>query len=97
MSKLLLLDDGYIKQMLKNQILVDEFPFLKGAAAKVAKKKPCKCGGKQRNDVADYAGIRAAIAGMPSEKKARLKGLLGAEEIRLYYTNVKRQKVKLSF
>ena len=99
MSQLLLLDDIAIKQMLKNEAVVDAFPFLRGAAAKAkAKKKSCKCGGgKNRADTADYAGIRAAIANMPIERKRALKQMLGAEEIRVYYTNVKRQKVKLTF
>lgn len=99
MSQLLLLDDVAIKQLLKNEAIVDAFPFLRGAAAKVkTKKKSCKCGGgKNRADVADYAGIRAAIANMPLERKRTLKQMLGAEEVRVYYTNVKRQKVKLTF
>jgi hypothetical protein len=99
MSSLLVIDDAAIKRFLANDTIVAEFPFMRGMAAKQAsKKKPCKCGGnKNRANVAEYAGIKSAIAGMPAEKKARLKQLVGAEQIRMYYTNNKRQKVKLTF
>jgi hypothetical protein len=101
MSKLLLLDDLAIKQMLKNEAIVDAFPFLRGAAAKASKKasscKPCAARSKNRANTADYAGIKAAIAGLSADRKRTLKQMLNAEEVRVYYTNIKRQKVKLTF
>jgi len=100
MAALYLIDDAAIKHFLGNEAIVAEFPFMRGAAAKASakRKSSCKpCGAKQRANTADYAGIKAAIAGMPAEKKAKLKQLVGAEQIRMYYTNNKRQKVKLTF
>lgn len=99
MARLIVLEDSAIRSMLQNNAIVNEFPFMKAAAEKVQPKKRrgCKCGAKGRSNSTDFSGIRAAIAGMSLENKAKLKQLLGTDEVRLYYTNVKRQRVKMTF
>jgi hypothetical protein len=93
-------DDVTLRQVLRNATVVAEFPFMRHAAESVQPKtkRGCgSCGAKNRTNAGDLNGIRSAIATMPNDKKARLKQILEADEIRLYYTNVKRQKVKVTF
>jgi hypothetical protein len=99
MPKLVIIDDAQMHAMLRNKQIVEAFPFMRNMAEKLApaKKRGCNCARKNRKNVGDYNGLKAAIHSMAGDKKAQLKSLLGAEQIRLYYTNTKRQKVKVTF
>lgn len=100
MPKLVVLEDDVLLKLLRNPLAVAAFPFMRAAAERVKpkKKRGCvPCGAKNRLNSLDLAGVKAAIASMPLDKKAELKQLLSADEIRLYYTNVKRQKVRVTF
>lgn len=99
MAKLVVIEDDVIKSLLRNPQAVGAFPFMKAAAERETpkKKRGCNCGAKNRQNASTYAGIKAAIAGMPPEKKAQLKQILGADQLRVYYTNHKKQTVKLTF
>mgnify|MGYP000995277950 CR=1 FL=1 len=100
-TKLLILDDAGIKRLLRMPAVVQAFPFMKAAAAKEAAAVPRRgcggCRGKRRANVSDYEGIRSAIGGLPPAAKIQLKQLLGAEQIRVYFLNTNRQRVKLTF
>ena len=100
MANTLVLEDATMRRILRNSVIVAEFPFMRAAAEKVTPKarRGCgSCGAKNRVNTTDFNGIKAAIAGMPIDRKARFKQLLEIDEIRLYYTNVKRQKIKMTF
>lgn len=100
MARLVVLEDSVIRQMLLRPDIVAAFPFMSAAAAKVSavkKQKGCNCANKNRSNLADYSGIRGAIANMSNDSKLKLKQLLNAEELRLNYTNAKRQVVKMTF
>lgn len=101
MAQLLVLEDSVITQMLRSQEIVAEFPFMTHMAQRVApraNKGGCKpCQRKQRQNVWDYNGIKQAIANLPNSHKIRLKQILNAEKLRLYYTNHRGQKVKMTF
>lgn len=97
---LLVLTDDQIRALLQNPTIVAEFSFLKAAAAPFQKKevkKGCKCASKNRASSADYSGIRAAIAQMPAERKLRFKQLLGVDNVRIRFSNSRRNIVKMTF
>lgn len=103
MSALLVLDDSAIRRMLNTPTIVSAFPFLRHAAARLQSEstskggcKPCQRR-KQRANVGDYEGVRSAIGSLSVADKAKLKQLLGAEQVRVYFTNPKRQRVKMTF
>jgi hypothetical protein len=99
---LLIVEDAVINGMLKNPSITNEFPFMKTAADKmVAAPKGRGCGrcGRRKNraNAVDYASIKTAIGSLPKSRKARLKDLLQADKVRVYYVNSNNQKVKLTF
>lgn len=83
------LEDGVLTGMAVSDAFVREFPFLRNLAATL-KALPSKCSACARSKAArDRAHAlltaRAAIAGLPAERKRRLKELLGARQVRLRY------------
>lgn len=100
MSELLVMEDAVITQMLRNSAIVAEFPFMSNLATRVAvpTKSKCKpCAAKRVQNQFDYNGIKVAIGALPNEQKLKLKKLLGAAKLRLYFTNSRNQKVKMTF
>lgn len=94
------LDNTAIYQLLKRPEVVQAFPFLAAAAAKVQTVKAGGCGRcarKQRQNAPDYDSIKQAIAAMDGAGKAQLKELLGAAEVRMIYKNQRSQVVRLTF
>ena len=100
MAKLVVVENSVIVNMLRNPAIVKEFPFLSAAAKRVQAQKKRSCGScnkRKQVNVTDYSGIKTSLGNMPPAKLAKLKKLLGAEQVRIYYTNHKRQKVKKTF
>lgn len=104
MSKLLVLDDVAVRRLLRTPSVVETFPFLRHAAeresarAATPKKAGCKpCMRKQRANATEFEGIRTALASMSKSEQDKLKQMLGVDSVRVYFTNNKRQRVKLNF
>jgi hypothetical protein len=88
-NSLVVLTDTYIQShlLVSGQIL-QEFPFL--MPAKKAVDALSGCGGCQRANKKNAANraineAKRAIAMLPDDRKARLKELLGASEVRLQW------------
>ena len=100
-QKLVVLEDSKIRNMFTNTVILAEFPFVKAAADRskqIVKKAGCgSCGQKGRLNKAVYQSVKQAIARLPNEKKARLKQLLNADQLRLYYQNANGVAEKLTF
>ena len=99
---LLIIEDAVINSLLQNAAITNEFPFLRTAAdRKTSASRGGGCGRcqkrKNRNNAVDYAVIKEGIGSLPKSRKARLKEILQADKIRVYYTNTQNQKVKLTF
>lgn len=89
MERLIILDDARVITMLKNPAILEAFPFLRSAASQLVlsegQKKPC-CGSKAAGvTYPNFGGIRATIDGMAPADKEKLKGLLGAVRVRMWY------------
>jgi hypothetical protein len=100
MADLLVLEDAVITQMLRNSAIVAAFPFMSNLATRVSSpaKSRCKpCAAKRVQNQFDYNGIKVAIGSLPNDQKLNLKRLLSAEKLRLYFTNARNQKVKMTF
>jgi hypothetical protein len=91
--KLVVIENGTITAMASNPIFLRDFPFLASLGAQQVKGK--KCSPCQKNKAQNDALLRAkaVIAGLPSEKKRRLKELLNAREARLIYARAGDGKV----
>ena len=79
MAKEMVLDNRKIGQMVSNGVLVKEFTFLN------RKKSKKGCCGRTIGTEPDYKVIQQSIISLPSERKQKLKELLGAEKIMIYY------------
>jgi hypothetical protein len=101
MTPLLVLEDAVITQMLRTPSVVAEFPFMSNLATRVnppSKRPTCKpCAAKRVQNNFDYNGIKVAIGSLPNDQKLKLKQLLEADKLRLYYLNSRNQKVKMTF
>ncbi len=78
------LDETAITRLLGNQTALQEFPFLK-TYVKLATKKGCGCGKGNRNKSVDYRTIKRLLAEMAGDKKATLKQLLNARQVKVRY------------
>ncbi len=90
-----ILDEGRISKILTNPAFVKAFPFMK-AASIAAQKKSC-CRRSTVNKAKDYTALKRVIAGLPKAKKDELKKLLGADEVKMTYLNLKKVKTDLTF
>lgn len=91
-----ILDESRFLQIFKNQAILAAFPFMKNAAAQTAK-KGCKCSRSTTAKARDLSAIKLIIANMSVDKKAEFKRLLGADEVRMVYTNERRLVVDYTF
>jgi hypothetical protein len=101
-QKLVTLEDARLRQLLANPTVVSEFTFMRGASKKLKAIKPKRggCGGCRKKSAVtnmNMNGVKQGIAALPVDKKLRLKKLLNADTVRLYYQNGKGQRVKLTF
>lgn len=93
MISLLVIDNDVLLKMASNPRVLSELPELASMFTRlrerVAAQPSCgSCGGSQPqlvNNVPDFGAMRSALAGLPTEKRVRLRELLGAKQIRLYY------------
>ena len=101
MIALLVLDDSTITRMLRTPEIVAAFPFMTNLSTRVtppAQASRCKpCARKRVQNTFDYNTLKTAIANLPMAQKLKLKKLLDAQKLRLYYFNGRRQKVKMTF
>lgn len=75
------LDNGRIAGMAAGGNFVAEFPFLTMTIEHRA------CCGRVTGRSADFDNIRKHIASLPADKKAKMKELLGAEEVTVHYND----------
>jgi len=99
MSKdLVTLSNDVIIGLLRRPEVVTAFPFMLAAAQKVQPRR-AGCGGcaKRKTDAMQLEGIKTALGNMSSENKEKLKSMLGAKQVRLYFSNARGQTVKSTF
>jgi hypothetical protein len=94
------LENSVIQSLLRRPEVVQAFPFMQQAAAQMVgskgKGKQC-CGKKNRNNTADYEGLKQAIAQMGLADLVRLRDFIGASQVRLVYRNFRGQVVRKTF
>lgn len=94
------IDDAKIKAILADPNMRREFPFLATAHAKIASGNKSDCGGcgrKNRGNQADLGELRKALATMPIDRKAKLKEMLGGQQVVVKYNNGRGKNIKLMF
>lgn len=97
--KLLVLEDGVLSRLSSDAKLAAEFPALARVKAALAPLKGCApCQERARRKALDEAlqAAKASLAGMPADRKVRLKEALAAEKVRLVYRDGDRV-VELTF
>jgi hypothetical protein len=99
--KLYVIQNGTLQSMAANERFTREFPFLTSLRSLAPAKPGCgTCGGggspKAAADAA-YAAALRTIAGLASDKKQRLKALLDAKQVRLFYRAADGRQIKLTF
>jgi len=99
MKDLVILERDVILSMLRRQDVIDKLPFLSNHAAKLKNLKPgcSKCARMKAENSIDYNAIKQSFWSMSAEKKAELKKILGAKQVRMYYVNDNGHRVKLTF
>lgn len=78
--KVISIENSVIDSMVRNKNLTDNFPFLINATSK-AKSGCGGCGSGQLQ--IDYALIKRTVATLGQNDQARLKSLLGVDQIRV--------------
>jgi hypothetical protein len=78
----MILSEARINELVRRPEVTREFPVLLATTA-----APRRCGGCRRpaQRLVDYNTIRAALGGMPDERKQRFKELAGLERVRLIF------------
>lgn len=92
---LVVIEDSLLAVMAASVTYTKEFPFLKSLATPLST-KPGGCGkcGKSNRDMSQaFRAAKAAISSLPSERKRRLKELVGAERLRVTYINPANKRV----
>lgn len=97
MIDLLVLDDQNLRSLAARQDIVNEFPFFGLLAAAGRPAKQGCCGGRQGSDWHRLNEVKLAIHELPMERKARLKALLNAKQVRIRFVNRNNVLVKLTF
>lgn len=101
MASLVVLDDSMIMSMLNNSAFSTQFPclFNKRDIFKSAAAAGCGMCAKKRQERQrkEMATLKTCLAGMGPEKKAALKKMLEADQLRIVYTNLAGQVVQLTF
>lgn len=101
MASLVVLDDSMIMSMLNNAAFSTQFPclFNKRDIFKSAAAAGCGMCAKKRQERQrkEMATLKTCLAGMGPEKKAALKQMLEADQLRIVYTNLAGQVVQLTF
>lgn len=99
-NRLVVVDEGRLSDLAANASVVREFPFLRALKA-VARKPGCgQCGssgGTAGQRAAAFGDVKRAVAGMPADKKRRLKELLDARQVRVVYAKPGGQVIHLTF
>ena len=101
MIPLLVLDDHTMQTtLLLNQQIVNEFPFFKQAheAVKaVGSCAPCQRGAKGQVAREQVALAKKMIGELPPDRKQRLKELLRATRVRVYWSDAASQRQRADF
>lgn len=98
--KVVVLEEGTLTSLALNPAVVAEFPAL-ASIAKLAK-QPTRggcgtCGRAAQERAQTYQKVKLAVAGLPSDRKRRLKDLLNANSVRLLYRDGKGKAQQLVF
>jgi hypothetical protein len=100
MSKIVVIEDGTIFTMIADQQLATEIPCLQGKKD-IFKGTSSGCGScaKQRNARRrdEINKIKACIAALSAEKRAKLKTWLAADQVRIMHANAAGQVIQVNF
>lgn len=99
--KLVVLEEGQLVALALNKDVAAEFPFL-APLASIAKAAPARrgcgaCGTANNDRAAAFQKAKAAVAGMDSARKRRLKQILNAEQVRVLYRRPSGKGEELTF
>ena len=95
--KLVVIEEGTLTSMATNAAFLAEFPFLASLAQRTKKKGCGGCGRAGQERAQLFGAAKAALAGMASEKKRRLKEMLNAQQIQITYKAANNRVVALKF
>src|ERR1700677_2724285 len=86
-NKLVYIQDSLLEQMARTDVYLKEFPFLRGLIETRGRTGCRRCGGGEaaRTRQRTYASTKAAIAGLASDRKRKLKEMLNARQVRVVY------------
>lgn len=98
MKNLVVLEDSLIRSMVMNPQFVAAFPCLQAgrSVASGSKCTPCARRRQQSRETAIMGNLKSCLAGLPGSKRAELKQLLNAKQVRIVYSSGKLIK-KLTF
>lgn len=100
MAKLVVIEDGTIFTMVADQQLAAEIPCLQGKKD-IFKTTGGGCGScaRQRNAKRrdELNKIKACIAALSADKRAKLKTWLGADQVRILHGNAAGQVIQVNF
>lgn len=94
---LVIVEDGILAVMAASAAYTREFPFLKGLTSKAGKPACGKCGSSNRDVSQLFRQAKATIGSLPSERKRKLKEMLGAERVRVTYISPQKRVIVLTF
>lgn len=99
MIDLLVLDDQNLMSLARRPDIVREFPFFQTAASttQAAGKSGCGSCGARASAWSSLNEIKRAIHELPADRKAHLKALLGAKQVRIRFVDRRNVVVKLTF
>ena len=97
--KLVLIQDSLLDSMAADVKFSRELPFLKGLLnlPRPATCRSCNRGQAQVVRQQTYASAKRTMAGLPAEKKRKLKELLNAKQIRIIFRNDGGKIIELTF
>lgn len=100
-KQLVVLEDSTLTAMALNPVVAKEFPFLaslaKNARSGATAKKGCGSCNRNKEKVLQMAQLKKVVAGLPSDKKRRLKELMNTEKMRVLFKDSAGKPQQLTF
>ena len=97
--RLLVIEDGTLQGMLGNPAVMALVPMLNNLKNAPRPRSCGSCGGGAsfQKRAAVYQQVKQAIAALPSERKAELKRLLNAHQMRVLFRTTDGRTIQLTF
>lgn len=84
---LVVLEESVLTALAFNPTAVREFPFLSSLAELSRdQRQGCNCGGASAHSrAAVFQSVKATLAGLPDDRRRRLKEILNADTVQVFY------------